>query len=97
MKTHVNLTVDTDVFTKAKNMDLNMSGEFNDWLRTYVSQQENDSEAINIELEKLKQAKLKYKLNNIKAELDVCEKRIFNFEESREEERRTVERRERKD
>lgn len=81
MKTHTTVSVDAELIEKAKTLNINVSGNFNDYLSSLINQRQNNLEGINIELEMIKQRKLQTQFNNIKMELDDCTQKIGRYQE----------------
>ena len=50
MKTHTTVTIDIELIEKAKKMNINVSGAFNEYLRNVVAQSSGDLADINYEL-----------------------------------------------
>ena len=50
MKIHTTLTIDSEVMKKAKKLNINLSGTFNDYLKNVVAQSTGDLADINYEL-----------------------------------------------
>ncbi len=50
MKTHTTVSLDMEVLAKAKELGINVSGMFNDYLKVLVLEETRDVEGVNLEL-----------------------------------------------
>jgi protein-arginine kinase activator protein McsA len=80
MKTQINITLDTDVLEKARQLQLNISGECSNFLRNRVNSARKDLNSFDIQLLQIKKEKLSKKFSESQAELLEVDNQISQIE-----------------
>ncbi len=79
-KTHVNITVDYEYWLKAKELNINLSRSFNDFLGTLIAQTGRDINKINILMVQKELAKLKTQMASIASEITQKESLVVQYQ-----------------
>ena len=80
MKTTTSVTLDNDLLAKIKNMNINLSGSINDFLKSLIAQTSGDLDGINIELEKVKLKRYERELVEVQSKVKAASLNIENYE-----------------
>ena len=95
-KTHTTLSLDMEVLEGVKALNINISGEVNDFLRRLIARDEQNIHQINIELERISLEKAEKQLKKWQNMFKIAQNRIEKWEEmqqNREKERLEKEKR----
>jgi len=81
MKTHTTLTCDPENLQRARNLGMNLSAEFNEYLGVLIARKTQNTSAIDLELEKMRLKRLTNKMTDLQLELKACQENITKVEE----------------
>ncbi len=87
MKTHVCISLDSEIHNQFKALSLNLSKEVEDYLRVFLAKKEGNPTKIDLELEKKREKQVKTQLNLLKIEFSNIQKRIRLYESNLEEQK----------
>lgn len=80
-KTHTTVTVDVDVLESARALRINISGEFNDFLKALLNQYNEDVDGINVRLERINLEKAIKKNQYWQSTIKECQAKIEKWEQ----------------
>jgi len=81
MKTHVNITLETELVKRARQLNINISAATEEYIKILIARKTQNTEAINLEIEKLKFKELSEKIAQLQSEANICNENIRKVEE----------------